>query len=64
MREIIPIFIFILLPFILQAEDGHSLWLRANNTAPVEVICPKKQSYCTLPNKNCGKDGREKQMKK
>jgi alpha-glucuronidase len=42
MREIIPIFIFILLPFILQAEDGHSLWLRANNTAPVEVICPKK----------------------
>ena len=44
MREIIPIFIFILLPFILQAEDGHSLWLRANNTAPVEVICPKKSA--------------------
>ncbi|HOV72222.1 MAG TPA: alpha-glucuronidase, partial [Dysgonamonadaceae bacterium] len=42
MRIIINIFIFLLLPFILHAEDGHNLWLRARETAPVEVICSKK----------------------
>src|SRR5664280_520259 len=29
---------------LLQAEDGHHLWLRAKSTSPVNVICSKKSA--------------------
>lgn len=35
------ILLLICVPFLLHAEDGHNLWLRAKSTAPVNVICSK-----------------------
>jgi alpha-glucuronidase len=29
---------------LLQAEDGHNLWLRAKSSTPVNVICSKKSA--------------------
>lgn len=39
MKVIINIFILMLAPICLRAENGHQLWLRAKSTAPVKVIC-------------------------
>jgi alpha-glucuronidase len=40
---------FILIQSILlQAEDGHSLWLRAKNTSPVNVTCSKKSATINI----------------
>jgi len=41
-------FIFVLLSFNLQAEDGHDLWLRGKGTNSVNVICSKKSPTLSI----------------
>jgi alpha-glucuronidase len=42
-RKVVIIFSFIVFSILtIQAEDGHSLWLRGKTANPVKVICSKK----------------------
>ncbi len=43
MKVLLSLFMLIQSVF-LQAEDGHNLWLRANSSSPVNVICTKKSA--------------------
>lgn len=41
----ILLWVFILIQSVLlQAEDGHNLWLRAKSSLPVNIICSKKSA--------------------
>jgi alpha-glucuronidase len=44
MKALFNIVILICVPFFLHAENGHNLWLRGENTAPVNVVCSKNST--------------------
>jgi alpha-glucuronidase len=48
MKNFISIFISIFMIVSLYAEDGHSLWLRAKSTGPVNVICSENSATINI----------------
>jgi len=48
-RKIISIFSFIVFSaFVIQAENGHLLWLRVKAANPVNVVCSKKSKTLSI----------------
>jgi alpha-glucuronidase len=51
MKNIIGVFVLIMISVCLNAEDGHKLWLRNNCTDTVKVVCTKSSPTLIIAKK-------------
>ncbi|MEJ2052227.1 MAG: alpha-glucuronidase, partial [Calditrichota bacterium] len=42
MKNLMKLLLLFLFVTLLEAEDGHQLWLRSQTAKPVKIVCPRQ----------------------